>query len=216
MISVSNLAVRIGSFSLNDVSFEVPAGGYAALMGRTGSGKTTVLEAVCGLRSVTAGTIRLAGRDVTSLKPAERGIGYAPQDGALFATMTIRDHLAFSLIVRKWSKADIDRRVAELVELLGITHILDRKPAGLSGGERQRVSLGRALAFRPAILCMDEPLSALDDATREEMYELLSTVRQHTGVTTLHITHSKSEAAALADQLLVLENGAIKVVDIAE
>ncbi|MCL4109650.1 UNVERIFIED_CONTAM: hypothetical protein GTU68_061907 [Idotea baltica] len=168
-------------------------------MGRTGSGKTTILEAICGLRTVAGGTIKLAGR-----------IGFAPQDGALFTTMTVRDHLAFSLTVRRWAKADIDRRVTELVELLGIANILDRKPAGLSGGEKQRVSLGRALAFHPAILCMDEPLSALDDATRVEMYELLSTVRQHTGVTTLHITHSQSEADTLADQVLVLESGTIR------
>lgn len=210
MIIVSNLAVRVGSFSLKGVSFEVPTGGYAALMGRTGSGKTTILEAICGLRQVAGGTIQLAGRDVTHLKPAERGIGFAPQDGALFTTMTVRDHLAFSLKVRKWAKTDIDHRVTELVELLGIANILDRKPAGLSGGEKQRVSLGRALAFRPAILCMDEPLSALDDATRTEMYELLSTVRKHTGVTTLHITHSQGEADALADQVLFLENGIIR------
>jgi molybdate/tungstate transport system ATP-binding protein len=209
VITVSSLAIQMGSFSLENISFEIPDGGYAALMGRTGAGKTTILEAICGLRSVVSGTIELAGRDVTSLKPAERGIGYVPQDGALFSTMSIRDHLAFSLVIRKWSKSAIDSRVAELVELLGIAHLLDRKPAGLSGGEEQRVSLGRALAFRPAILCLDEPLSALDDQTRAEMYELLAHVRQHTGVTTLHITHNQSEAASLADQLLVLEDGQI-------
>jgi molybdate/tungstate transport system ATP-binding protein len=209
VITVSSLAIQMGSFSLKNISFEIPDGGYAALMGRTGAGKTTILEAICGLRSVVSGTIELAGRDVTSLKPAERGIGYVPQDGALFSTMSIRDHLAFSLVVRKWSKSAIDSRVSELVELLGIAHLLDRKPAGLSGGEEQRVSLGRALAFRPAILCLDEPLSALDDQTRAEMYELLAHVRQHTGVTTLHITHNQSEAASLADQLLVLEDGQI-------
>jgi molybdate/tungstate transport system ATP-binding protein len=209
VITVSSLAIQMGSFSLENISFEIPDGGYAALMGRTGAGKTTILEAICGLRSVVSGTIELAGRDVTSLKPAERGIGYVPQDGALFSTMSIRDHLAFSLVVRKWSKSAIDSRVSELVELLGIAHLLDRKPAGLSGGEEQRVSLGRALAFRPAILCLDEPLSALDDQTRAEMYELLAHVRQHTGVTTLHITHNQSEAASLADQLLVLEDGQI-------
>jgi len=199
----------MGSFSLENVSFEIPDGGYAALMGRTGAGKTTILEAICGLRPVVSGRIELAGRDVTSLKPAERGIGYVPQDGALFSTMSIRDHLAFSLVIRKWPRSEIESRVTELVELLGIAHLLDRKPAGLSGGEEQRVSLGRALAFRPSILCMDEPLSALDDQTRGEMYELLAHVRQHTGVTTLHITHNRSEAISLADQLLVMEDGKV-------
>lgn len=212
MISIENLSVRIGAFALNDITFQVPSGQCAVLMGKTGSGKTTILEAVCGLRPVVGGTIRLMDRDVTNTKPAERGIGYVPQDGALFSTMSIRDQLAFALVIRKWSRKDIDHRVDEMADLLGIRHLLDRKPQGLSGGESQRVALGRALTFKPGILCMDEPLSALDDETREEMYTLLESVREHTHVTCLHVTHNLSEAKRLADQLYTLRSGKIQLV----
>ena len=194
---------------MDDLSFEVPTGDYAVLMGRTGTGKTTLLEAIGGLKPVRAGTIRLMDVDVTHLKPAQRGVGYVPQDLALFPTHTVRQHLAFALEVRHWTQPAIDARVDELAELLGIRRLLDRRPLGLSGGESQRVALGRALSFRPRILLLDEPLSALDDSTREEMYALLRSVQQYTGVTTLHVTHSLSEAKTLADRLLVLSNGKV-------
>ena len=176
-------------------------------MGKTGSGKTTLLEAVCGLRRVTAGRIVLGELDVTRLKPAERHIGFVPQDGALFSTMRVRDHLAFALIVRKTDQSVISKRVEELARLLEIRHLLDRSIHGLSGGEKQRVSLGRALAFRPSTLCLDEPLSALDDDTRAQMYDLLQHVREATGVTTLHVTHSMEEAERLADSWFRMESG---------
>ena len=210
MIQVQGLSVAAGIFRLKDVNFTVEDGRYDALMGRTGCGKTTILEAICGLRAVRAGRILLMGRDVTGLRPAERGIGYVPQDKALFATMTVREHLAFALEVRRWPRNEIATRVTELSELLGLSRLLDRHPFGLSGGESQRVALGRALSFRPGILLLDEPLSALDDQTREEMYELLKSVRMHTGVTTLHVTHHRGEAERLADDVFILENGAVK------
>jgi len=209
VITVDQLNIHQGSFHLSDVSFNVPAGKFAALMGKTGTGKTSVLEAICGLRSVQSGTIQLGGRDVTRLRPSERGIGYVPQDGVLFATMTIREHLSFALRIRHWSTKDMDDRVAELANLLEITHLLDRTPQGLSGGEVQRVSLGRAISFEPAILLLDEPLSALDDVTREQMYEVIRRVRTHTNITALHVTHNRSEAVALGDIILTLENGQI-------
>jgi ABC-type sugar transport system ATPase subunit len=162
------------------------------------------------LRQVTAGRIWLGEREVTGLKPSERGIGFVPQDGALFETMSVREHLGFALLIRKQNRPAIEQRVAELAELLGIETLLDRMPEGLSGGERQRVALGRALAARPGILCLDEPLSALDEATRDEMYVLLESVREKTGVTTLHITHNRGEAIRLADVVLLLENGTIR------
>ena len=207
MIAVEHLKVRVGGFALEDVSFEVPTGNYAVLMGRTGAGKTTLLEALCGLKPVAGGTIRLNERDVTQLKPAERGIGYVPQDRALFQTMTVREHLAFALVIRKSEQQVIQQRVAELSRLLGIEHLLERKPHGLSGGEAQRVALGRALSVRPGILCLDEPLNALDDETRQEMYKLLGQVQQSTGVTILHVTHNLDEAEQLADRILVLRDG---------
>jgi len=207
VIRVEKLSVRAGTFSLNDISFEVARGEYAVLMGRTGSGKTTLLECICGLKAVTGGRVLLMDRDVTDLKPAERGIGFVPQDGALFPTMKVRDQIGFALTVRKWKQREIDRRVEELAELLGVGELLDRHLEGLSGGEQQRIALGRALAARPGVLCLDEPLSALDEAMRDEMYELLKSVREHTGVTTLHITHSKKEARRLADVVFLLEDG---------
>jgi molybdate/tungstate transport system ATP-binding protein len=210
MITVDHLTLRVGGFALEDVGFDVPTGQYAVLMGRTGAGKTTLLEALCGLKPVAGGTIRLNGRDVTRLKPAERGIGYVPQDRALFQTMTVREHLAFALTIQKAGRQVIQQSVAELSRLLGIEHLLDRRPPGLSGGEAQRVALGRALAARPGVLCLDEPLSALDDETRQEMYELLEQVQESTSVTILHVTHNRDEAERLANSIFLLQNGKIE------
>lgn len=211
MIRIESLCVRQGTFALNDISFEVPQGEYAVLMGRTGSGKTTVLESICGLRSVQSGNVILHGETVTHLKPSQRGIGLVPQDGALFENMTVREHLAFALVIRKWPKLKIEERVWELACMLSIEPLLERYPRGLSGGEKQRVSLGRALACHPSVLCLDEPMSALDDETREMMYDLLKSVQRQTGVTALHITHSLPEAKALADRFFVLEDGCIRL-----
>ncbi len=210
MISVNQLTVRFGGFALENISFAVPPGQYAVLMGRTGAGKTTLLEALCGLKVVASGTIRLNGRDVARLKPAERGIGYVPQDRALFQTMTVREHLAFALVIRKAKEDVICARIAQLSRLLGIEHLLQRKPHGLSGGEAQRVALGRALSAQPGILCLDEPLNALDDETRRDMYALLKNVQQWTGVTILHVTHNLDEAQQLADSIFLLRNGKVE------
>ncbi len=210
MIRVHHLSVSAGTFRLANLSFEVPTGQYAILMGKTGSGKTTILESLCGLKSVESGRIELMGRDVTALKPAERGIGFVPQEGALFPTMTVGQQLGFALTIRRWEIKAITKRVEELAELLDIQTLLDRRPLGLSGGERQRVALGRALAARPPVLCLDEPLSALDDATRQTMCGLLKTISEQTGVTTLHITHNRAEARNLGDRILVLENGILR------
>jgi ABC-type sugar transport system ATPase subunit len=209
VISVRGVTVRSGGFSLRQLSLEVPAGGYGVLMGRTGAGKTTLLEMLCGLRDVAEGSIWLDQRDVTQLRPAERGIGYVPQDRALFQTMTVRENIAFAPSIHGWSRGEIDARVAELAELLRITPLLGRSVTGLSGGEAQRVALGRALAARPKILLLDEPLSALDDETWEGMVELLRQVRKLTGVTTLHVTHRLQEAGQLGDRFFRLADGAV-------
>jgi molybdate/tungstate transport system ATP-binding protein len=211
MIRLENISIQAGQFQLARIELEIPTGHYAVLMGRTGTGKTTILETICGLRNPAAGRIVLMNQDVTTFKPARRGIGYVPQDPTLFATMTVREHLAFVPALRGWNRVELDERVAELAELLGIRHLLDRKPGGLSGGEAHRVSLGRALAGRPRILCLDEPLSALDDDTREEMQQLLRSVRERSEVTTLHVTHQAEEARNLADQLLILRHGRIEL-----
>jgi molybdate/tungstate transport system ATP-binding protein len=216
VIQVDSLTVQVGKFRLEDISFEVPTGDYCALMGKTGSGKTTILESICGLKQVISGRIILDDVEVTRFKPAERNIGYVPQDGALFTTMTVRQQLAFALVIRKSSKREINDRVDELSELLEIRHLLDRTPHGLSGGEKQRVALGRALSFRPSTLCLDEPLSALDDDTRQQMYKLLEHVRAHTGVTTLHVTHHMFEAERLADHIFRVEEGAVAPIDLSD
>jgi len=176
MVELDNITVRSGPFTLRDISFEVQGGQYAVLMGKTGVGKTTLLEAICGLRKVATGRILLHGADVTQLHPADRGVGYVPQDLALFPTLTVREHLAFALQIRRIAAQTISSRVAEFAELLSIMHLLDRVPRGLSGGEAQRVALGRALSFHPQVLLLDEPLSALDEETRHEMYDLLKRV----------------------------------------
>ncbi len=209
MITVKQLSLRQGAFRLDDVSFAVPAGRYAVLMGRTGTGKTTVLEAIAGLRRIRSGRVWLADRDVTREKPGARNIGYVPQDGALFTSMTVRDNLGFALAIRRWPREKIDARVRELADLLGIAHLLERRATGLSGGEAQRVALGRALAAHPPVLLLDEPLSALDEDTRNEMYALLRSVRERTGVTALHVTHSATDADRLADVVFRLRDGKI-------
>jgi ABC-type sugar transport system ATPase subunit len=210
VIGLDDVTVQAGGFRIERVTFQVPSGAYAVLMGKTGSGKTTLLEAISGLRPVAAGRIRLGGTDVTSLPPAQRGIGYVPQDRALFPMMTVREQLAFGPSIRRWSEPEISARVDELSRLLGIGPLLDRRPQGLSGGESQRVALGRALAARPGILLLDEPLTALDDETREEIMELLRAVRKQSAVTVLHVTHSREEARRLADVVWVLREGAIR------
>lgn len=209
MIAFEHVTVRAGTFVIRDVNLEIPTGRYAVLMGRTGSGKTTLIEAACGLKNVEAGRILLDGRDVTHLKPGTRGIGFVPQDAALFSTTTVYGHLAFALRIRRWSRERIDRRVREMAKMLGIASLLERYPQGLSGGERQRVALGRALACRPGILCLDEPLSALDDETRDEMCMLLQQVQSITQVTILHVTHHRQEVDRLADMVFRINDGVV-------
>lgn len=210
MISLRQITVQAGGFQLRDLSMEIPTGSHTALMGRTGSGKTTLLEGVCGLRSVSSGSIWIGDREVTHLPPGQRGIGFVPQDGALFDHLTVRQHLEFALEVRGWVSERRETRSRELAEWLGLTPLMNRLPAGMSGGERQRVALGRALAFHPPVLCLDEPLSALDDQTRGEIVAVLSEIRNRTGITLLHITHNRSEAERLADRILHLRDGRLE------
>lgn len=210
MIEIENVTVRSGAFVLTNIATTIAEGEYVVLMGGTGQGKTTILEAICGLRPVVSGRIRLGGEDVTLWKPADRNIGYVPQDLALFPTMTVRGHLEFALRLRGASRAHMRQRVTELADVLEIGPLLDRRMRGLSGGEAQRVALGRALSFRPRVLLLDEPLNALDEQTRDRLCELLRTIQRCDGLTTLHVTHSRSEARLLADRLLVLVDGRVQ------
>ena len=204
MISVSDLCVTAGKFRLAHVSFAVPAGAHAVLMGPSGCGKTTTLEAICGLRRVESGRIVIADRDVTPLPPAERGIGFVPQDGALFPHLTVRENAAFALKVRQQSPADTAARVDELAAQFGLTQLLDRRVTDLSGGEKQRVALARAVAFRPSVLLLDEPFSALDVPGRELLRRHLVGLREQEGITILHVTHDPTDAESLATQVIVL------------
>lgn len=211
MIGVTNLSLSQGAFRLHQVSFEIPSGSYAVMMGRTGSGKTTLLEAICGLRPIDSGSIWLQGVDATRWPVAARGIGYVPQDAALFTMLTVREHLEFALHLRRAERSFINQRVNELAQLLEIESLLDRYPQGLSGGEAQRVSLGRALAFQPAVLLLDEPLGALDDVTRRHMMALLRQIHNVTQATVMHVTHQWQEAQELATLLLDFQHGQVVV-----
>ncbi|MBM3867234.1 MAG: ABC transporter ATP-binding protein, partial [Verrucomicrobia bacterium] len=186
------------------------AGSYGVLMGRTGCGKTTLLEILCGLRQPSGGRVFIGERDVTDLPPGERGIGYVPQDGAMFPTMSVREQIGFALMIRQRSAGEIAARVKELADHLGVVHLLDRRPQNLSGGERQRVALGRALAAKPSVLLLDEPLSALDEELRDDLAALLKRLQRELNLTALHITHSRREAEQLADVRLRMEAGSVK------
>lgn len=212
MIEFDRVTIQVGALALRDVTFTIPSGEYGVLMGATGSGKTTLLETACHMRPFLSGEVRLLGRSIRNLAPAECGVGYVPQDQALFPHLTVREHLEFALRIRREAPVFIARRVAELVHLLGIGHLLARYPQKLSGGEAQRVALGRALSFHPDVLLLDEPLSALDDNTRQEMYELLQRVQSTTGTTTLHVTHHGQEALVLGQRHFLLANGRVEEV----
>ncbi|MBM3871536.1 MAG: ATP-binding cassette domain-containing protein, partial [Verrucomicrobia bacterium] len=178
MIRFDAVSWHAGAFRLDAVSFTVPAGSYGVLMGRTGCGKTTLLEILCGLRQPSGGRVFIGERDVTDLPPGERGIGYVPQDGAMFPTMSVREQIGFALMIRQRSAGEIAARVKELADHLGVVHLLDRRPQNLSGGERQRVALGRALAAKPSVLLLDEPLSALDEELRDDLAVLLKRLQR--------------------------------------
>ncbi len=209
MIRLDSIAWQAGTFRLENVSVTFPADRYAVLMGRTGCGKTTLLEIICGLRRPFAGRVIIGEQDVTHEPPAARGVGYVPQDGAMFPTMTVREQLGFALRLRRRPHDEITQRVDQLAGELGIAPLLDRLPQHLSGGERQRVALGRALAAKPKVLVLDEPLSALDEDLRDDLAALLKRVQREHGVTALHITHSRAEAAQLADVVFRLEAGRV-------
>jgi ABC-type sugar transport system ATPase subunit len=209
VIHLDSITWQAGAFRLENLTLRVPPGQYAVLMGRTGCGKTTLVEILCGLRRSQSGRVRIADRDVTHEPPGERGIGYVPQDGAMFPTMTVREHLGFALRLRGRPDDEITRRVGQLAEELGVAALLNRKPQGLSGGERQRVALGRALAAQPKVLVLDEPLSAIDEDFRDDLAALLRRIQREHAITALHITHSRAEAAQLADILFRLADGRI-------
>jgi len=206
-LKVHQLNMTIAKFCLRDVSFAVRPGEYYVLLGPTGSGKTMLMETICGLRASTSGFITLGGRDITALDPSRRGIGYVPQDYALLPFRTVRGNIAFGLESRRLSRKEVTLRVDEMLDLLSIRHVSDHYPNQLSGGERQRTALGRALAVRPALLILDEPFSAIDEEMREELGTQIRALQQRLRTTTLHICHSLEEAERLGDRVSIMHDG---------
>ena len=213
MIELDNLPITQGNFTLTNINVSIPQGAYAVLTGQTGSGKTSLVETICGLRRSSGGRVLIGGRDVTRLAPSQRQIGYVPQDSVLFPTMKVERQIGFGLEVRNAKPAQRKKRIEEVAEMLQLTSLLKRTPAGLSGGETQRVALARAISFRPRLLCLDEPLSALDETARQSLIELLRDVHQTQQITVVHITHSTTECQQLGTTELRLTDGKIETVE---
>lgn len=206
MLVLDQVTVQAGQFVLPPFSLEIEEGECVALMGPSGCGKTTLLETVCGLwNGPIGGRMVLGDMDVTNLPPGARGIGLVPQDVALFPSLTVREQLEFGPKLHGWKSVETKERVEGLALDLGLEKLLDRSPAGLSGGEARRVALGRALALRPRLLCLDEALTGLDEARHEEVLGVIRKMIEREGVTALHVTHSKKEAEAIADRVVVME-----------
>jgi ABC-type Fe3+/spermidine/putrescine transport system ATPase subunit len=204
-LTVRGLIVDAGSFRLGPVDLAVPPGRILVVLGPSGAGKTMLLETISGLRPHRRGQIRLAGADLTGLAPERRGIGLVFQDAALFPHLSVRENILFGPRVRG---RGADTAAADsLLRRLGIGHLAGRSPRMLSGGERQRVALARALAIRPGLLLLDEPLSALDQPTREEMRALLQEVLAGLDIPAVHVTHDRDEALSIGDDLAIIIGG---------
>jgi len=186
---------------VDNISFTVPTGETLAITGPSGIGKTTLLHAICGIIRTTHGTVHVDNVDITSLPTHKRGIGLVSQTGDLFPTMTVSQNIEFGLRIAKLPKTDRATRVNELLEMLNLAHLADRNVADLSGGEARRIALARALAPRPRVLLLDEPLSGLDQPTHDALMSDLSRVLKQTATTALLVTHDHSEAELLAESV---------------
>jgi sulfate transport system ATP-binding protein len=209
-----------GFTALAGVSLTARQGEFLALLGPSGSGKTTLLRILAGLEFPDSGTISIGGEDMSDRPARDRRVGFVFQHYALFRHMTVADNIGFGLAVRpsrtRPPKAEIARRVAELLELVQLPHIGGRYPAQLSGGQRQRVALARALAVEPRILLLDEPFGALDAKVRKDLRRWLREVHDRTGLTSIFVTHDQEEALDLADRVVVMDHGRIEQVDTPE
>ena len=202
MLKVSNLSVEFGNTVIVDnISFTVPTGETLAITGPSGIGKTTLLHAICGIIRTTHGTIHIDNVDVTSLPTHKRGIGLVSQTGDLFPTMTVSQNIEFGLRIAKMSRTDRLARTNELLEMVNLAHLAHRNVAELSGGEARRIALARALAPRPRVLLLDEPLSGLDQTTHAALMSDLARVLKQTATTALLVTHDHSEAELLAESI---------------
>jgi ABC-type Fe3+/spermidine/putrescine transport system ATPase subunit len=208
MIRTEKISYRIGTFQLRGLSLDIAKGEYFVLLGPPGSGKTIFLECLCGLKKIESGRIYIDGRDVTDLEPRTRGIGYVPQDYALFPHLSVERNIAFGLRAHGYAETE----VTQTADLLGIRHLLSRRIDGLSGGEKQRVALARALVLKPKILLLDEPVCALDEVTRQEVCAQLLKIQRQLGLTTVHVSHNLEEAFSVADRAAILHGGVLQQV----
>jgi len=207
MIRADGLSYSIGDFKLRGLSLEVAQGQYFVLLGPPGSGKTILLECLCGLRQIRSGRIYIDEYDVTNREPRARNIGYVPQDYALFPHLSIEHNIAFGLRAKGYDRKAILNRVGQAVEMLGIEHMLKRSVKAISGGERQRVALARALVLQPKVLLLDEPVCALDEATRQDVCAELHRIQRQFSVTTIHVSHNLEEIFSVADKAGILCKG---------
>jgi putative spermidine/putrescine transport system ATP-binding protein len=212
-LSLNGLSKHYGDFyAVREVSLSIADGEFLVLLGPSGCGKTTTLRMVAGFIEPSAGHVRLAGQDVTLLPPWKRNAGMVFQSYALFPHMTVAQNVAFGLEMRKLSRADIERRVEEVLALVRLGGYGGRLPRQLSGGQQQRVALARALAIRPDVLLLDEPLSNLDAKLRQEVRVEIRELQRQLGLTTVMVTHDQEEALTMADRLVVMNEGSVRQV----
>lgn len=196
--------------AVDDLTLSVADGEFMVLVGPSGCGKTTTLRLIAGLEELTAGTIRIGGRVVNRVAPRDRDVAMVFQNYALYPHMTVFKNMAFGLKMRRVPKAEINRRVGEAAEKLGLTLLLERKPAALSGGERQRVAVGRAIVRNPQVFLFDEPLSNLDAGLRIQMRAELKELHRELPTTVVYVTHDQEEAMTLGDRMMILREGVVQ------
>ena len=212
-IEARNVSKRFCDFTaLDDVSVDVESGSLTALLGPSGSGKSTLLRVIAGLETADEGAVFISGREATALAPQKRGVGFVFQHYAPFKHMTVWDNVAFGMQIRRRPKAEIRRRVDELLDLVQLGGLGGRYPAQLSGGQRQRMALARALAPEPDVLLLDEPFGALDARVRVELRRWLLRLHDEVHVTTIFVTHDQEEALELADSIVVMNEGRVEQV----
>ena len=208
-IELENVAKHWGdSRALDGIGFTAEPGSFVVLLGPSGCGKSTTLRLIAGLDTPTSGTIRIGGRDVTALPPAQRGLSMVFQSYALFPHLSVAENIVFGLRVRK--VRDREARLARVAALLGLEKLLDRKPSQLSGGQQQRVALGRAIIAETPVCLMDEPLSNLDAQLRGEMRREIRSLQRRLGITMVYVTHDQTEAMTMADRVVLLRAGRIE------